>query len=270
LKEEMKVGPVVVFTDVDGTLLDHFTYDFRPALPAIERLNRLAVPVVLCSSKTLGELRALQQLIGVGEAPLIAENGGVVWFPDVGESPSGEVILGPPVDELEQHLRSLEERFGFSARTIVDMSLDEVMERTGLPPEAAWRARQRKASLPFVVVGADPPWPDVEKAAEAEGLRLTRGGRFRHLLGSCDKGEAVELVLDVLTERWKTRPLSVGLGDSRNDLPLLEAVDVPIRIPNPESSAPLGDELPWAMEVEQPGPAGWREAVERWMRGDVP
>ena len=65
---------IVVISDLDGTLLDHQTYSFAAALPAVRRLERLRIPLVLNSSKTRPEMEAIRgQLANC--APFIVENG---------------------------------------------------------------------------------------------------------------------------------------------------------------------------------------------------
>ena len=44
--------PLLVFSDLDGTLLDSHSYDWQPAAPWLSRLREANVPVILCSSKT--------------------------------------------------------------------------------------------------------------------------------------------------------------------------------------------------------------------------
>ena len=41
-----------IFSDLDGTLLDHDTYGYEPARPALALLGRKNIPLILCSSKT--------------------------------------------------------------------------------------------------------------------------------------------------------------------------------------------------------------------------
>ena len=64
----------IVFTDLDGTLLDHETYDHSPALPALAALAARDIPVIPVTSKTSDELRPLMADIGL-EGGFIAENG---------------------------------------------------------------------------------------------------------------------------------------------------------------------------------------------------
>ena len=52
--------PLVVFSDLDGTLLDHDTYAWDAAKPALTRLALLGCPVILTSSKTAAEITVLQ------------------------------------------------------------------------------------------------------------------------------------------------------------------------------------------------------------------
>ena len=96
---------LVVFTDLDGTLLDHHSYSWRAALPAMERLAANGIPLVLNSSKTAAEMRELQRAMGL-RAPFIAENGAAVVIPaGCLNNPHDEVVhFGVPHNELMRTL----------------------------------------------------------------------------------------------------------------------------------------------------------------------
>ena len=64
---------LLVSTDFDGTLLDHYTYSWDAAKPALERLKALNVPVVINTSKTFSEVVQLQESLELA-APFIVEN----------------------------------------------------------------------------------------------------------------------------------------------------------------------------------------------------
>ncbi len=46
----------LVFTDMDGSLLDHYTYQFDEAIPTLEELEQSDIPVIPITSKTQAEL----------------------------------------------------------------------------------------------------------------------------------------------------------------------------------------------------------------------
>ena len=71
----------VVFTDLDGTLLDHSTYSFAEAQPALALLKSKNVPLIFCTSKTRSEVEYWRGLLG-NNHPFIVENGGAAFVPE--------------------------------------------------------------------------------------------------------------------------------------------------------------------------------------------
>lgn len=246
-------------TDLDGTLLDEETYDFGPALPALEALRRAAATLVLASSKTRGEMEPLAEILGI-RGPLIVENGGAVLVPS---ARGGYAVtpLGDPVPHLAHELRELAVESDAQVRGFSSLSPSELIRLTGLSTEAAHRALDRSYSEPFVLEN-ESVLAQLEVAAGRRGLRLTRGGRFFHLTGATDKGHALRFVLEGF-ERRGIRFRTVALGDSENDLAMLRSVDRPILMPRPGGSVNpgLAAALPLAERAPAPGPSGWNAAV---------
>jgi mannosyl-3-phosphoglycerate phosphatase len=56
---------------------------------------------------------------------------------------------------------------------------------------------------------------------------------------------------------------TVGLGDSFNDLPLLQVVDQPVLIMQENGSYDMRVNMPNLFRTHKAGPAGWNEAVQR-------
>jgi mannosyl-3-phosphoglycerate phosphatase len=243
----------LVFTDLDGTLLDHDGYDWKPATSALHELAARSIPVVIVTSKTRPEVEELLREIGL-EMPFVVENGAAAFFPDRWADWAGAdavtrdgyraLVLGVDYPVVRHFLESLPAQLG--ARGFGDWDLEEIARRTGLPRERAALARQREFTEPFLLDDPD-RLPEVEQRASEAGLCITRGGRFLHLMGAGqDKGRAVELVIARVTERLGHPVATVGLGDSPNDLPMLQRVDVPIVVPHVEGP-----------RIEPPSAAGW-------------
>ena len=72
---------LLVFTDLDGTLLDHHSYSWAPARPALASLHERGDAVMLVSSKTLAEISTFRRELGLPH-PVVAENGAVIDVPD--------------------------------------------------------------------------------------------------------------------------------------------------------------------------------------------
>ena len=70
----------LIFTDLDGSLLDHNTYSHKPAVSLLETLNQVGIPVILTSSKTLAEIVPLREMIS-NSHPFIVENGAGIYVP---------------------------------------------------------------------------------------------------------------------------------------------------------------------------------------------
>ncbi len=248
----MNVERWVVFTDLDGTLLDARTYSWEPARDTLHRLHQTAIPVVFCTSKTRAETALLQQQLDVHD-PFIVESGGAIC--DADET----VVLGTPYAQLVQRFGQLKTLVPGALCGFSDLTDAEVAQRTGLSVAQAALARQRQYEEPFFFLGDEATClpPIAAKVAEW-GPRLSRGGRFWHLHGPTDKGLAVRRLL----ERYP-QARSIGLGDSALDLPMLEAVDFPVAVARPDGSHDplLTARLPALHKTQAPGPAGWAEAI---------
>ncbi len=260
---------ILVFTDLDGTLLDHRTYSFEKARPALGLLRQKNIPVIICTSKTRAEVEVVRDRLQNAE-PFIVENGGAVFVPKgyfqgvvsgAKEDPAYWIIeFGTPYSRLLEAFSRIRERMPGGARGFSDMSVEEVSELTGLSlPEAAL-AKKREYDEPFLA--EDPAaFGVLEEIAAAEGLRITRGGRFFHLTGDNDKGRAVRSLRDLFAGTGNGLVRSIGLGDSLNDLPLLEAVDFPVLVQKPGGQYDSAIRLPHLVRAPGEGPAGWAAAV---------
>jgi mannosyl-3-phosphoglycerate phosphatase len=271
-------APLLIFTDLDGTLLDHDTYDFSPALPALEALRAAQVPLILCSSKTFVEMKYLQEKLEINH-PFIAENGGALFVPVnyfvqsievAGEREGyGLILTGVSYSALRAALLELAKRTSLPLVGFGDLTVEQIAERTGLALEQADLAKRRDADEPFVIDRSfsDDEVRRLQAEAWRKGLRVTRGGRFFHLTGSSDKGTAAHQLIRLCQAAWQQPIRTVGLGDSLNDLPLLQAVDVPIlvRKKNGEVDEHVLARVK-AQITKQPGPAGWNETVLELVR----
>jgi mannosyl-3-phosphoglycerate phosphatase len=238
---------MVVFTDLDGTLLDRATYSYEPAEPSLKHLRTLGVPVVLVSSKTRAEVSALRQRMASTD-PFIVENGAGIVVP--GEP---DIVLGSTSAQARQALRQAAESSDVRVRGFGEMDLAEVCQRTGLEACVAALAMLREFGEPFVVLEGEVG--RLEKALASLGFQMTRGGRFFHVLGGCSKAQAVQALIARLGDED-----TVGLGDAPNDIGFLQVVRRAVIIPSPHLET-MRAALPFATVANAEGPAGWNQAI---------
>ncbi|MEO8369323.1 MAG: HAD-IIB family hydrolase [Candidatus Solibacter sp.] len=257
----------VIFTDLDGTLLDHNTYSWEAARPALDRLRLQGVPWILVTSKTRAEVEFWRRRLD-NEHPFIIENGGGAFVP-VGYFPfaarggkrrdSYEVIeWGMPYEQLVADLQKASQTSHCRVRGFHEMTAEEVARLCNLPLEQAVLAKQREYDEPFVVL--DPDRAGALAAAIGDlGRRSTRGGRFWHILGASDKAQAVE-ALSAIFGQGNTPVRTIGLGDGLNDASFLNVVAAPVLIRSPQA-AELLVRVPRGAVTDLPGPEGWNAAV---------
>ena len=56
---------MIIFTDLDGSLLQVETYSFEPAIETVHRLRAAGIPLIFCSSKTRLEQEYYQRALGI-------------------------------------------------------------------------------------------------------------------------------------------------------------------------------------------------------------
>lgn len=262
------VGKRVVYSDIDGTLIDFHTYNAAIAAPWISRLADAGIPLILCSSKTRVEQRHLQRTLNLND-PFIVENGSAIIIPEGyfgvdipgGRMADGYLILelGISSATVRRAAEEASRTTGIPLQGFSDLSVEEVGRITGLDPAAAARARQREYSETIVT----PLSPDqhfrLAEALSARGLKMESGGRFYTITATdSHKGAAVRRLTKLYRQEYGA-VLTIGIGDSPNDGSMLAAVDQPFLVQRPDGS---WCDLP-AQRVAGIGPLGWQAVIER-------
>ena len=258
----------VIFTDLDGTLLDHDTYTFESAQPALDRLRQRGSPVVFTTSKTRAETEPLRERTG-NTHPFISENGGAIFIPlsyfpfePPGSRRLGSydvIEYGASYGALIATLAEAAHWSGCRVRGFSSLSAAEVSSLSGLSLAEAELAKAREYDEPFEIL--DGPEEEKRLLAEIErlGKRWTRGGRFYHILGESDKAAAVASLIE-LYRRAYGEVITVGLGDGMNDVDFLNIVDVPILVQSHSTKKMQAAVLNGRVTAAW-GPRGWNAAI---------
>ncbi|MCR9276398.1 MAG: hypothetical protein NXH85_00390 [Pseudomonadaceae bacterium] len=269
----------LVFTDLDGTLLDD-SYDLDAAARAMDDLLRSRVMTIAVSSKTLREMRGLDAL-RERPAPFIFENGAGIAWPDsmiddeIGErihhhvGDHGIELNGPPYAALCNTLARLRARQRYDFHGFNDMDTDEVMALTGLDQPGAENARDRMCSEPLLWRGSDEDLESFRNDLAEMQLTLIAGGRFLHVLPATDKADAMASVTQAYEQLSGQRVPVLACGDSENDLAMLKQADACLTFPQQDGSyLDTGDTA--NLQVPAAGAEPWRIALQKLLSDLVP
>lgn len=263
----------LVFTDLGGTLLDEHSYSWAPAASAVEMLEQQGIPLVLVSSRTLPEMRRLRLAMN-NSHPFVVENGGACviphgYFADTGDQGRGDEeqveLQGPSWKNIRRSLVKLRESdSAFRFCGCGDLTPEQLSERTGLTPEAARLASERLCSEPLFWEGDSRALARFEEALAAQGLRLLRGARLLHVLGSGERASSVKMLRERYRAAWSSSPwFSVALGSHGADEAMLRAADLAVVLPGSDGKLLQLDDHPAVLYATTPGPRGWQEAIEQ-------
>jgi mannosyl-3-phosphoglycerate phosphatase len=269
----MQQPEVIIFTDLDGTLLDRLTYSYDKALHSIELLRDKEIPVVFCSAKTRAEQEIYRHELGLFH-PFIVENGGAIFIPEgyfpfkfnYNRAKGGYQIieLGISYSEIRRVLELIRYDGKINFRCFGDMPDTEVAADTGLDLEAARRAKDREYAETLKLEGNPEEIDEILGKIEEAGLNYAAGGRYYDVMGPSDKGKAATILIDLFRQKFG-RFKTIGIGDSANDLPMLSVVDIPVLVQKPGGDWEKID-VPNLRYAEGIGPEGWARAIEELIR----
>jgi len=253
-------SPLWVVSDVDGTLMDH-SYDLTPAKESIKKLQKLSIPVILCTSKTASEVKIIRKELNLTD-PYIVENGAAIYGESL-EKVNGEIILGIKYEILEEILDFISKEINYKLIPLNNLTDQEATQLTGLKGNSLSLMRDRHWSMPFL----NPPGFLEEKinvSCRKFKVDVFKGNRMSHLLSTnSNKGKAI----NVLKKHSNIQNIQIiGLGDSPNDLPLLLNSDIKVVIPGKDGpNLTLLDQLKDINFIlaTEPNGYGWKNEINK-------
>lgn len=258
----MTSDQLIVFSDLDGSLLDHDTYDWQPAQPALAELERRNIPLVLVSSKTIAELENYREALNLRH-PVVGENGAAIHVPEGYFRKSAlSVPAATPRFRLQPVYASVKQFNNFNCEAFFELGLPGIMRETGLTEQQALRANDRTASEPVLWLDSEARMRQFEREINKHDLTCLKGGRFLHLAGRTSKEAAVRQLLEAYANEWPDETISsVALGDGPNDLGMLAAADIAVLIPGKHKHPMSLNSKNRVLHPDHAGPAGWNEAM---------
>ena len=259
------MNKIVIFTDLDGTLLDHADYSYSAAKPCLHYIREHDIPLIFTSSKTAIEIEQLCNKTKFFH-PFIAENGGLLCTPKnyfkQDSDPRHEykkTIYGVTRNNIHVALDYF--KLSYQFKSFQEMSLEELIAHTGLIEQNAIYANQRDCSEPILWMDEPAKLKVFENQLDQYNLTLVSGGRFHHVMGKHDKASTMIILIEQFSNYYSQEIVSIALGDSPNDLIMLNNATYGIVIPNEHAPKMCVDNHANLTHATHSGPRGWNESL---------
>lgn len=259
-----------IYTDMDGTLLDHHDYQWEPARLMLQRCLAERIPVIPNTSKTAAEMAQWFPRLALPTYAVV-ENGGMVllpsnhdWWrthkPDWVDGELSGKLLGRPYADICQWLDDYRAQQNVRCLGFHDVDADTVVQWTDLSVVEAQHAKLRHCSEPVLWQDDADALKHFVQAAEAAGLQVQQGGRFLHLSDNTSKATGMAWCEAIFPGKGVT----IALGDGGNDIPMLEAADFAVAVRNARGTH-VAVQQPQTYFTQYSGPEGWAEGVNYWL-----
>ena len=289
-----------MFTDIDGTLVDINTAEYGKETDKLIRLiKERNIPLILTSAKTRLEQNKIREDLGISD-PFIVENGGAIvipkgYFPDYAlrdikyplretqETKNGardvnhEIVveLGKPADYIRAKLSDIRKKYSINFRGVADISVEKLSNLALISRDQAKRMAQRNYGETILQIQSE----DIArfiKYVQEDGMKVIHGGRFFDVTVGTDKGIAVGILKKLFKDKFHNNVTFFGIGDSTNDIPMLNLMDVPILVQRQDSTWVDDGEIKMKnavdssrissnklIKIEGIGPNGWENAIHK-------
>ena len=263
----------IVVTDLDASLMDA-NYSYEAAHEALDLIHQREIPLILNSSKTLSELIAITGHWNWQSKPfLIGENGACLGIPKSHQASEQIKAVKEEKDycfvynigayeRILKHAKELKLSYNYQFFGFSDLSNSELCTLTGLTPPEAARAKERSCTEPIVWKDSEAAFSKFSEELKTRNIQSIRGGQFIHLMEDThDKSTGMEALLSIFQSLYpNTIWESLAIGDSANDIPMLEKATHALIIPNPSHGTLKLERTDYSLASKY-ATAGWNQAI---------
>lgn len=260
----------VIFTDIDGTLLDSYFPDLNKAKKLVEKALLNGIHLILCSSKTELEQDLIRSNIHLKE-PFIVENGGATIIPlgyfkkskfNHSKKFQNKYIIetGGSSFKIRSLLKKIRTKHKINFKGTSDLSVAELSKITKLSEDYAKRMIKRKYSETIVQIDRK-DMPYFVTNLEELGLKVIPGGQYFDITLGNDKGTAAKILMEIFRKEYENDVIFFGIGDSKNDESMLSLMNHSILVQKPDASW-QNLRIDNLQKVKGIGTRGWEVALE--------
>ncbi len=262
----------IIFTDIDGTLLDHEDYKYGNLKNYLQKIKK-KVSIIFNSSKTFEEIVNINKKLELNY-PFIVENGACIFFPPgyLGskeinknffkyKSYIGYKLTNYDSKKIITKFAEFKNKYNFCFYS--ELSDKRISEITNLRIADAKQSKKRLFTNPIF-------WKDTKDNILKFKLEMTKfnhkfnileGGRFLHIADNYNKAIALRKFMNIIKTNLKGKFTTVSLGDSENDVCMLESTNYSCIVKRKKNKISLKkqDNIYFS---KAKAPDGWSESLD--------
>ncbi len=253
---------ILIFTDLDGSLLHRDTFKFDEIKDYLKQLISKGIFIIPNTSKTEKEILEFNNELG-SSLPYISENGSAINGLDLLNSNlPKELILSREKDSLIKIFEKLVPvNLQNKCKWLSEMDKKKQSLIFGLENDKLKMALDRKYTIPFLFEGNKSERNELSKIVKNKGLALQEGGRVINLTDKVNKAKALQVFVRFFKKNNKNVK-TIAVGDNYNDLDMLKTSKFPCLVFNDKFTL---DEIPIKnlITTNKPSPEGWADVIKK-------
>jgi len=253
---------IIIFTDLDGSLLNNETFKFDEIKNFIINCLKKGIKLIPNTSKTSFEILEFIKELSC-EIPYIAENGSSIHNlnilnPDL----SNEIVLARPVHEIyEDFTKNIKKKLLLNCNFLSEMDTEKQSNILGLSGRKLELALNRNYTFLITFNGEKNEIKELIEYCHNLGLSLNQGGRVICIGDKVNKLTGMKKTLKIIKSYNEFKDIfTIGVGDSPNDLGMLDEVNFPCLIKRKNNENILNKDK-YTISTEE-APSGWMEVVK--------
>ena len=256
-----KIFKILIFTDLDGSLLHRDTFKFDIIKDYLIKLLFKGIYIIPNTSKTEKEILEFNNELG-SDLPYISENGASIKGLNLLNSNlPKELILSREKDNLIKIFQeSVPIDLQNKCKWVSGMDKKKQSLIFGLKDEKLKIALDRKYTVPFKFEGSKSEKNELSKIVKKKGIALQEGGRVINLTDKVNKAKALQVFVRFFKKNNKNVK-TIAVGDNYNDLDMLKVSDYPCLVFNDKftlDQIPIND----LITTNKSSPEGWVDVIK--------
>ena len=259
MKQNLKV---VIFTDLDGSLLHRDNFKFDTIKDYIKSLVNKGIIIIPNSSKNEREIEKFNEELGI-ELPFISENGSAIHGLNlINQNFPNKIILSREKEELFKIFKTkVPEKLINKCIQISKLKKKEQEKIFGQKGGKLNDVLIRKYTLPILFNGNNAEKNKLLKILSSNSLTLQEGGRVLNLCDNINKIKSMNRVIKIL-KKTEDQIKTIGVGDNYNDLEMLKNCDVPCLVFNDQFKLDKIN-IDNLIFSNKPSPEGWADVIKK-------